>query len=36
MLLSEKVENKEFMVTLDDSIRFPSDGYCKLQYPNIF
>lgn len=35
MLLSAKMANKKVMVTLDDSIRFPSGGHCKLQYLTI-
>ena len=35
MLLSAKMANKKVMVTLDDSIRFPHDGHCKLQYLTI-
>lgn len=35
MLLSAKMANKKVMVTLDDSILFPDNGYCKLQYLTI-
>ncbi|MFN3018210.1 hypothetical protein ACK1CN_19845 [Vibrio coralliilyticus] len=35
MLLSAKMANKKVMVTLDDSIRFPNDRHCKLQYLTI-
>ncbi|NOI30618.1 hypothetical protein [Vibrio coralliilyticus] len=35
LLLSAKMANKQVMVTLDDSILFPDNGYCKLQYLTI-
>ncbi|MCG9598924.1 hypothetical protein L1D15_19710 [Vibrio sp. Isolate25] len=35
LLLSAKMANKRVMVTLDDTILFPSNGYCKFQYITI-
>jgi len=32
MLLAAKMANKKVIVTIDDSIKFPSGNYCKMEY----
>ena len=35
MLLAAKMANKKVMITLDDTVKYPSVGYCLMQYITI-